>query len=380
MLPLLPIETTAEVEHVIQSEEHTGHESKSPAFLRGIPAEAVGLTWKAGRFWFGLAVGVGTGYLALRSIDFERARQALGQVDPLWATLAALSVIITVTAKAARWQLLYPRTRARLPLSALTPALLVGMMVNLLVPARLGELARVYALGQLTGESKALSLGTIAVEKWADLVALLALLAGLLFFVPWPDWLVAWARGLFWITLMLTGVLISARFFFERIRPLVERGADRLPLRWQRWLQRGWQAAETGVTALYGVPGMGRLFGWTLIIWLLAASTNWLMLRALALPATPVIALTLLVLLQAGSALPSSPAKIGVFHYLAIVGLELFSVPRETALAFAVWLHLIVVGLLILLGLASMLWVSSHGHWGEDHRMLDDDQHRGSSL
>ena len=119
-----------------------------------------------------------------------------------------------------------------------------------------------------------------------------------------------------------------------------------------------WKSAQMGLTALRSFPQIGTLLGWTFAVWLLSAGTNWLLLRALALPPSPLIALTLLVILQAGSALPSSPAKIGVFHYLTILGLGLFSIPSDAALAFAVWLHLVVVVLLIGLGILCLIWIS----------------------
>ncbi len=339
--------------------------SRPSISLARLVVEAVGSALRAGRFWFGLGLSGGAAYLALRTIDPVLLRQALVRIDWTWAALALLSVPVTVLAKAARWRALYPFQAASRPsLWAATPALLVGMMVNLLIPARLGELARVYALEQLTGQSKALSLGTIVVEKWVDLLMLLALLAGLLLLVPWPAWLLGWGRGLLWLAILLTLLITGARALPHRLRPLIQRWSERLPARWRALVLRGWETVEQGTLGFYNISRMGMIVGWSLVIWLLAASTNLFLLRALALPAAPVIAFTLLVILQAGSALPSSPAKIGVFHFLTLVGLELFDIPREAALAFAVWLHLIVVGLLIALGIVSLLWISHRAQRG----------------
>ena len=51
----------------------------------------------------------------------------------------------------------------------------------------------------------------------------------------------------------------------------------------------------------------------------------------------------LLVVLQAGLSVPSSPGRIGVFHYLTLVTLMFFAVDRETALSSGVILHLVVI-------------------------------------
>jgi len=334
------------------------HESPFPFTISSAAGQAV----RAGRFWFGLILSGGALYLALRTVDIGQVTRALGDIHPAWAGLAIISVVATVGAKAARWRGLYPEEGERPSLAALTPALLIGMMVNLLIPARLGELARIYALERLEGHSKALSLSTIAIEKWADLILLFVTFSGLLLTIAWPSWLVAWGRGLATLAVGLTLALIGALVFLERAQPLIQRGLDRLPSRWGTPLSRGWEAAHAGLAALHSAPQMGALLGWTILVWLLSAGTNLLLLRALNLPPSPLIAIALLVILQAGSALPSSPAKIGIFHYLAMVGLGLFGIPREHALAFAVWLHLIVVVQLIILGVISLMWVSLQSH------------------
>ena len=51
-------------------------------------------------------------------------------------------------------------------------------------------------------------------------------------------------------------------------------------------------------------------------------------------------------------ALPASPGRLGVFHYLAVQSLAIFGVDREMSLAFAIVLHFIAY---VLMGLAGAL-------------------------
>ncbi|MCD6290608.1 MAG: flippase-like domain-containing protein [Anaerolineae bacterium] len=317
-----------------------------------------GDTLRSPRFWLGVAASIGTIYLALRHIDLRQAYHMLGSIRLTWVSIGLCLVVITMVTKAARWRSLYPRDGSSPHMSALIPSLLIGAGINLLIPARLGELARAYALQRLEGESKVLSLSTIVVEKWADLVFLFVTFAGLLLIVPWPDWLVGWSRRLLIGAVGSTVILVVGAFSLDRAEPLVQSGSRHLPARWGDHLIQSWRAICQGMAPLRSVSRVSALLGWTALVWAFSAAANWAVLRALALPASPVIALTLLVILQAGSALPSSPARVGVFHYLAIVGLELFHVPRDEALVFAFWLHMIVVIWLITLGAMSLLWVS----------------------
>jgi len=92
------------------------------------------------------------------------------------------------------------------------------------------------------------------------------------------------------------------------------------------------------------------LIGWSLIVWLLSALTNHLAFLALEL-AMPVWApLLLLVVLQVGVAVPSSPGRIGVFQYLTILTLALFSIEKEVALGYSVVLYLVVYAPIAVLG------------------------------
>ena len=65
---------------------------------------------------------------------------------------------------------------------------------------------------------------------------------------------------------------------------------------------------------------------------------------AFDLPASPLIALTLLVVLQGGVAVPSTPGKIGVFQLLCMVVLAVFGIAEPVGLAYGLVLHVVVVG------------------------------------
>src|SRR6202043_3675534 len=67
---------------------------------------------------------------------------------------------------------------SRISISAweLFPILSIGYMANNLLPARAGELVRAYVLGERHHVSKMFSLGTIAVERLFDGLALIGIL------------------------------------------------------------------------------------------------------------------------------------------------------------------------------------------------------------
>ena len=119
-----------------------------------------------------------------------------------------------------------------------------------------------------------------------------------------------------------------------------------------RWLPPAWAARWRSriIAGLDGLAALGNrraaaaVWGWTLVFWLVAAATNYLLLLAFDLPPSPLIALFLLAVLQGGVAVPSTPGKVGVFHYLCQLALAVFGVPAAVGLSYGLVLHLVVVG------------------------------------
>ena len=96
--------------------------------------------------------------------------------------------------KALRWHWLYPRKAPPLSWPAHFSILLIAQMLNLVVPVRLGEVAR---LGLMKQEQRpiGMTLGTIAVEKSLDLTTTGLLLLLSIPLVTLPAWLRSTAAG-----------------------------------------------------------------------------------------------------------------------------------------------------------------------------------------
>jgi uncharacterized membrane protein YbhN (UPF0104 family) len=231
---------------------------------------------------------------------------------------------------------------------SLARALLVGQLVNALLPARLGEVARFTLLGRDEAVSKATALGTIAVEKAFDVLFLLiaaGLVAALASLPAWLHGALAGMAGLGAAVLVTTAALPPRRIVAagERLAP---------------WLPDGLAARLTGLLerGLVGLEGLRRprlaaaACAWSAVIWTLAVGTNLVLFWAFHLSLSIGPALLLLTLLHVGMAPPSSPARLGVFHAITVVGLRTFGVEGSTGLAYAAVLHALVYGPQILLG------------------------------
>lgn len=301
------------------------------------------------QLWIGVVFSLGFLWLALRDVDLSATANALRRVNVLILSAAVASYVFSTAAKAIRWQLLLAVRKAPSFERAFS-VLSVGMMVNSFLPARLGDFTRAYLMGEAEADSKVYVLGTIMVEKVADLLFLMLLLTVLLSQMTLPEWLAGSARGMAIVLAILVPCFILLawqRDFFLRVVEWISRF---VPSVLREWLV---QQTRYGLASLDVVRRPRLLFGllgWSLIIWILSALTNYLVFLALELVLPFWASLLLLVVLQVGAAVPSSPGRIGVFQYLAILTLSIFAVNKDLALGYSIVLYLVVYVPIVLIG------------------------------
>jgi len=310
------------------------------------------------RLWLGVLVGALFLFLALRNIRFADLLGVLTQANALFLIAALGSVLATSLAKTIRWKLLFfPRHRG-LHLDRLFSVLLIGQTVNSVLPARLGEIARAYLVGELNKVSKSWTLGTIIVEKALDSMMLLLVMAALVPFVSLPVWLRSSALILAAALAFLFLLLIFLAPKRDQLNSLIERTGRYIPLSKRLGLSEKITLALQSLEPLKDWRAMAGLLLLSLIVWALALSTNALTFAAMNMNLPLWVSALLLVVLQVGSSIPTSPGRIGVFHYLCILTLSLVAVDRSRALGFALVLHLIVYAPMIILGTLFM-WKES---------------------
>jgi len=296
------------------------------------------------QIWLGLLLGVGALYLAGRAIDFRQLGQVWGDVRLGFVALTLVTSLLTPILKAVRWRWLFYPQRPALSLARLAGQVVIGQAINFMIPGRWGELARAYLAGDEAEISKAYVLGTLAAEKLLDLVVLALLVVAMIPFIALPDWLATRVGPVVITALVVTAgaaALLGGRDLWLKIADWALRLLPTAAA--TRWRGRI-LAGLNGLTALRDPRAAVAIWGWTAVFWLMAATTNWLLLLAFDLPPSPLIALFLLAVLQGGVAVPSTPGKIGVFHYLCILALSVFGVPASSGFAYGLILHFLVIG------------------------------------
>ena len=306
------------------------------------------------QFVLGLVVSAGVLYWALKGVRWGQVATALREAN-YWLLLPAIfSVALIFACRTLRWRLLfYPLSHLRL--SNLFGTLTVAYLINNTLPFQLGDLARVYLIGELEGVRKSRALLTVLVERIIDVLFLVILILSLALFVDIPARASLGALGLGLAFLVLSGLLVVAFLRRDWVDALLGAMPSFLPQRLRAKANDSVHTALDGLKALSNPLRFGKVLALTVTQWLISATSLYFVMLAFDLNVGFDAAIFVLVVVSLGFLLPAMPGSIGVYHGLSIYALNtVYNVDKGEALSFALVAHLIyyvppiIVGLLFL--------------------------------
>lgn len=308
---------------------------------------------KSGLVWAGLLVSALFTYIAVRDVRFSEVWEAL-QASNYWWLLPALALLaIAILVRAVRWRFLFAR-ETRPPIAAVMRAMLVGYFFNNILPARAGEAARVVALNQSAGTSRAEATATVVIERTYDVLSLLVLLFVTLPWLPHVTWVHAAAVLAIALTAGLAVAIALLAVYGERPLRVALRPLARLPFLSSERVEAAASNLAHGLAAIRRPRLALAGFLWTTLSWLLLGLSFWLVMLGFDLELSPVAGLLVQIAVGLAMILPSSPAAVGVFEAATLVALGAYGISDSRALSYALVLHVlnflpyIVVGSLVL--------------------------------
>lgn len=330
---MVPVEIPARV-------EPAGVEGRAARAARRLTVGAAGLVCGGLFLW-----------LALRATEPETLYVALRGIDPVFVLLSLALYWVGLALRVGRWRILL------LQLSPLTrrevaELLLVGYAVNNLLPARLGELFRADYAKRRTGLSRAKVLGSIVVERAADLTAILGcLVVGLL-----ATGVAARAQALAPARMLLSaGALCGAvggGLWLARRGAL---GSVRVSSRLRRPLDdlgRGLRALNRDTVA--------RVLSLTLSVWIAEVGALWAMLVALGVTLGPTQALFVMGAASLSTLVPTAPAYLGTYQFVFATALALFGSSAAHGVLASTLIQLALFGPVTVTGLVLYFMRSMH--------------------
>lgn len=304
-----------------------------------------------GRVAVGFVLSAALLVWALWGVDLREVARALGAANPWLLLASAVAGTSVFLLRAARWQLiLAPAAGARPPFGPLWRAIAVGGMVTNVIPARVGEVARAYALTrELPAIPFSAALASIAVDRVFDAIVIFLLTFAAMLDPAFPRGAeiagrpaTALLAGSGAVALVVLAVgLYAVALFPERWGALAGRLVGRVRPRWAPAAERIVLAFASGLAVLRHPGRFAAVFAWTLAHWLVNAFAFWLAFVAVGGRAPATAMLFVQGVLAIGVALPAAPGFFGAFEKFGEIGLGVYGVSKAQAVTWAMGYHLL---------------------------------------
>ncbi|MGH2462754.1 MAG: lysylphosphatidylglycerol synthase transmembrane domain-containing protein [Candidatus Limnocylindria bacterium] len=264
------------------------------------------------------------------NINFAATVALIRDANPALLLAALVVYYLTFPLRGGRWWWILRKVGTRIRYWVTTEILFLSWFVNCLVPAKLGDLYRAFLLKGNFGGSASRTVGTIFVERIADVVVIfsLALAAGFWSFRgrQRPEVDLIFVLG-FLLVAILVVLLVVLRYAGHHVQRF-------LPGRVEGFYTR-FREGSTGALTPRSVAAIGIL---TFFIWLAEGVRVLLVVKALDLPDAQLgISAAVFVALIAAllTAIPLTPAGLGFVEAGIIGALTLYGVSGESAVAIA---------------------------------------------
>jgi dolichyl-phosphate beta-glucosyltransferase len=297
--------------------------------------------------WLTLALVAGALYFALRGLSFTELVRAFERAELLYLVYASALLAAAYATRGVRWYYLFPAEVRATGVQHATGILLVGFLLNNLLPARAGELVRVVLMARHNRVKASGTLATLVVERVFDgaLLGVIALLAAQGIAGEQLRWLRQLALlfgGLFVLLLLLAT-------FHRRVAAQVQRATERFPGHLSGAATRSIVAALDFLGSLASVGGLLRGLALTALVWSLEAAVYASVARAFGEPLGIMRVGAFLSAVNFASLAPI-PGGVGVVELAGTGVLSASGVARETAFVMVSTQHALQYGFCLIAG------------------------------
>tara|TARA_B100000609_G_C17221495_1_gene440370 strand:+ start:1102 stop:2121 length:1020 start_codon:yes stop_codon:yes gene_type:complete len=302
-----------------------------------------------------IAVGIGCSvlfmYLTFKKIPLDDFYRELQRVDLWLLSLSLITGMLGFLCMAYRSVVLL-RSLADYRYYPVLKSVFVGFIGNALIPFRVGELMRVDYLARRCDVSlpHSSTLAVIVTERVFDLLVLM-----LMCFAVLPLTVIGLPTSQSFYILLAATVSIFAgallcSLYPERVLQIVRWVVGGFGDKLSAFIMDKVEAFVHGVSALSSVRSLVMVFLSSCMYWLTGIASIHICLWAFGLSLPWYASVLVLLFLSLGTALPSTSAYIGTYHYFFATALTLLHVNKATAASVSVVGHAVGLIPFVLLG------------------------------
>jgi len=272
----------------------------------------------------GYALSAASLIWVFRDFDLHQTLTDLSTLDWRYVSVAVIVDLSIYLVHAWRWNILL-RPVARLSFWRTVQAIYIGLYANEILPLRTGEVIRCYLLAHWNNIPISLALSSAAIERILDGVWMVMALFITTSLLPLPRYLVA---GTQWLALglcTLLGLLVYVSVHRQKVQAMFSEN---------RWT-RGLRHVVEGIHIMGNRRTMLATAGASLLYLALQVVPVWALMEGYGLDLSMWAAAAVFIVIRLGTVIPNAPGNAGLYQFFCILGLGLFSVPKQTAVGFS---------------------------------------------
>ncbi|HOW51875.1 MAG TPA: lysylphosphatidylglycerol synthase transmembrane domain-containing protein [bacterium] len=300
----------------------------------------------------GLIVTIVLFWLLFRQIDLVLFLRYLADSNLFYVAAGMALYLFSFIVRGLRWRALLGHLK-KISLIESIRLVMAGYAVNNVLPSRIGEFTRAYLAGSRNGISRTAAFASIFVERIFDGLTVFLILAALLFTYPFPGWVrnLAELAGIIFVSLFLF-VLLSS--FSDLPIRIVRAVSGRVP----QWLAMPFDLLEKFLHGTRAIESLGQLATVLILsfaVWTIEIGVYVLIVKAFGLDIPWIAYLLMLVTVNMGMLIPSTPGGLGVFQFAVVKSLEIFAIVTTLGMAVSLVLHMAQIVPVTIIGLI-WLW------------------------
>ncbi len=282
----------------------------------------------------GFALSLVLLFFSLKGIKFHEIVDTLKKADIKLVLVPTFFIFIAVGLSAFKWARI---SGNNVRIGQTFISLIIGLFVNNVLPARIGEVVRGYVLSKKSGISFTYAVSTVLVDRFFDLAGLLLLT---FVFFPRLSLPLQVSRSLYVLVSLLI-VLMAALIIMSREGPIkrITGRLNKIDKPFFVTLARRVLEVQENLKRINSPLNLIRFVVIAFLQWLAMSSALFFSILTLGIPINPLYVPFVCALLNMGLTVPSSPGYVGVYQFLLVYLLSIFDIPKHEGFAISILFH-----------------------------------------
>ncbi len=273
-------------------------------------------------------------YFSLRDIEFHKIWETLRRMNPFFALVPFAFIGSAVSLSSFKWsRIAGPTVR----FEEAFVAFLIGLFINNVLPARIGEVARGYVLAKKKGFSFTYSFSTVLLDRFFDLTGLLLLT---MVFLPKSSLPPTVSKAIYLLVgLLILCIVLIILLSRESIAHLVSGKLLKIEKSFLKRFAKRIIEVQENLNRIASPFMIIYLICISFLAWFSMSVALYFVILALGVSVPFACVPFVCALLNMGITLPSSPGYVGLYQFLLVYLLSIFGVPKYEGFTVSVLYH-----------------------------------------